>query len=152
MKPSTSRFEELLQLREEFNSLLRLLTETGVIDRRDIVPHFMELPVDIIDKDGELNIFVEIPGVSPGNLSVSVLRDVVIVEGRRDNTYPEAVKFHCMERDFGEFSRLIELPRPVDTRSLKATYSGGVLTLVAPRISERRGRRAPIEVEFLDAE
>lgn len=152
MKPSTSRFEELLQLREEFNRLLRLLTETGVIDRRDIVPHFIELPVDIIDKDGELHVFVDIPGLSPKEISISVLRDVVIIEGKRDNTYPEAVKFHCMERDFGDFSRLIELPRPVDTRSLKAFYSGGVLTLVAPRISERRGRRSPVEIEFLDAE
>ena len=147
MKEESKPIEELVRIREEFNRLLKLLAETGII-RKGAPPRLMDLPTDVVEIDGKLHIYIDVPGLTEENLRVAVLRDVVIVEGEKRNKYDGGVRFHCIERSFGELQRLIELPRAVDTHAMQAEYVNGVLHITAPRIAERRGSRRPVKVEF----
>ncbi len=148
MPEESQAIEDLIRIREEFNRLLKLLAETGVITRSPVLGNVVEVPLDMVEQDGMLHMYIDLPGVNKDELSVSVLRDVIIIEGRKAGNYPEARRFFCLERNFGTIQRLIEIPRAIDTHALKAKYSKGVLHIYGPIITERRGGRKKLEIEF----
>ena len=52
-----------------------------------------------------------------------------------------------MERPHGRFTRTVALDMPVDGRRAQASLAGGLLTIVLPRMDDRRGRETVIPVE-----
>jgi len=140
--------DELLQLRENFHRLFNLLSQTNSMGYSVFHPPHMELPVDMAYTDTELLVYVDVPGVSRDDLKVSVMRDIIIVEGKRNAPYPPAIRFQCMERIFDTFYRIIELPKPMDTTRISAKYINGVLCFRGPLIQERRGGKRPVDIEF----
>jgi len=70
-----------------------------------------------------------------------------VVSGEKERTRTtENVKFHCMERSSGAFQRVVHLPPMVNTRGAKAHLDNGVLTVVLPKVSNRRGEEFAIPV------
>jgi hypothetical protein len=59
----------------------------------------------------------------------------------------DKVNYMCMERSFGRIFRTVELPVPVNTSKTKAIYKNGILTIVMPRIEEKRGKPRSITIE-----
>ena len=54
--------------------------------------------------------------------------------------------FLCMERPHGRFTRSIAIDVSLDERQALARLAGGVLTVVLPRVKDRRGRETVIDV------
>jgi HSP20 family molecular chaperone IbpA len=52
-----------------------------------------------------------------------------------------------MERPHGRFARTLGFDISVDVRKAKAQLAGGLLTIVLPRVDDRRGRETVIPVE-----
>jgi HSP20 family protein len=90
-------------------------------------------PLDIYEGDGMLHIEVELPGVDPDEISVSVEGDRVIIEGfKTDNSMEEGdhiIHFHLMERYLGPFRRKLMLSPPPDPHGMEVNYRNGVLTI-----------------------
>jgi HSP20 family protein len=104
--------------------------------------------VDVYECDGALTVVMEVPGLSPESLNVSWSNGQLRVSGeRRDRRPAGAVAFLCMERPHGRFTRTVALDVPVDVRRAQARLSGGLLTIVLPRLDDRRGRETVIPVE-----
>lgn len=90
--------------------------------------------VDIFEKDGEIQVKAELPGVSKDDIEVSVEQDALVIKGERKAE--EEVKkedFYRMERFTGTFYRSIPLPEGVDEKNISATYADGVLEVHVPR-------------------
>jgi HSP20 family protein len=103
---------------------------------------------DIIETDSVLLLKVELPGVEPAELSVSVHGGNVIIRGEKGR--PEVAgraEFHVAERVFGRFRRVIHLGVPVNTRVAKAVLNNGLLRIRFPKVPNRRGEEVPIEVQ-----
>ena len=95
----------------------------------------------------------EMPGFQEGDLSVEVMRGALVIEGvKREEHRREKVNYLCMERAYGRFRRLLELPTACDTRRLAATYRRGILVITIPRVSERRGEKRPVEIAWIKDE
>ena len=98
---------------------------------------------DIFRKGEHLVIHMDIPGVSPESLDVTINDEgVLTVKGERKWDEGEVDAF-CCERYYGEFERSIQLPEGVDTEHIEASYKDGVLELripyrEAPKPSQRR--------------
>ncbi len=108
----------------------------------------VDVSVDVFETPKEIIIEAELAGMSADNIELSVLRDVIIIEGNRPQDKPGSqVNFHCMERSYGKFRRIVEIPRAGDTANIQGEYDRGVLRVRLPRIEDRRGqkRRVPIE-------
>jgi HSP20 family protein len=104
---------------------------------------------DILETDDELVLRIELPGVEPGRLSVSVHGGDVIIRGEKTSPEPgSGATFHVAERSYGEFRRVIHLGVPVNTRRAAATLNNGLLRLTFPKVPNRRGEEVPIEVEL----
>jgi HSP20 family protein len=102
---------------------------------------------DILETEDTLVLKVELPGVAPDKLSLSVHGGNVILRGEKARPSAEgAVEFHAAERQFGQFKRVIQLGVPVNTRQATAELSNGLLEVRFPKVPNRRGEEVPIEV------
>jgi HSP20 family protein len=52
-----------------------------------------------------------------------------------------------MERNFGGFRRVVELPSAVDTNNIQASFKHGILVITLPKIEDRRGQCIKVEIE-----
>ncbi len=100
--------------------------------------------LDVYETKKDIIIIMDIPGVDPKDVAVSILDDSLTVKGERKkepDVKPE--ELYRSEREFGPFQRLIQLPSEVSADKAKATYANGVLRIVVPKTQ----RSAPKEVK-----
>ena len=103
---------------------------------------------DIFENDESLVVEVELPGVDPHALSISVNSGNIMIAGERQRQEPGGgVEVQIAERSFGAFRRVIHLGVPVNTRQAKAVLKSGLLRICFPKVPNRRGESVPIEVE-----
>ncbi len=102
---------------------------------------------DILENEDTLVLKVELPGVAPDKLRLSVHGGNVILRGEKARPSDDgAVEFHAAERQFGQFKRVIQLGVPVNTRQATAALNHGLLEVRFPKVPNRRGEEVPIEV------
>ena len=95
------------------------------------------------NQDGVV-ITAELPGVNPENLDISVHRETVTIKGKRDDRASDAQGYHRQERRQGNFLRTISLPFLVDTATVKAEMTDGVLGLSLQRAEEDKPKRVSV--------
>lgn len=79
---------------------------------------------------------VDLPGFSVSDFAVGIAGSSIRIEGvKRQEKTEMAMNYICLERNFGRFSRAVELPQQFDANGTKAKYERGVLTITSPRIS-----------------
>lgn len=113
--------------------------------------HFMPFEgrtpkVDVIDRDEEVVIHAELPGVNKENLEVSLTDDTVTIRGT--STHEEKKEkgdYYRRETSRGEFSRTVSLPCEVDDSKAKATFKDGVMELVLPKVEPTKRRIVKVE-------
>lgn len=103
--------------------------------------------VDILSTSNNIIIEIELPGVRLEEIDISILRNAVTIKALKYECFDEKkVNFVCMERSFGKFFRVIDIPSPVDTNRINATFRDGLLTITLPIIGDKRGVPKKIEV------
>ncbi len=107
------------------------------------------LAIDMYESDNELVIQSMIAGVTPEDLHISISRNNVIIEGRRNA--PEGIpEEHYLGRElyWGPFAREIELPYEIDTEGAEAVEKYGLLIIRLPRLDTKRS--AELKVRSID--
>ncbi|MBI3752518.1 MAG: Hsp20/alpha crystallin family protein [Deltaproteobacteria bacterium] len=104
--------------------------------------------VDMFSTADSIIVEVELPGVRKDEIDVSILRNTLTIRGLKYECFDEKkVNFVCMERSFGKFFRIIDIPCPVDTTGIKAIFREGLLTIMLPKVEEKRGAPRKIVIE-----
>jgi HSP20 family protein len=103
-------------------------------------------PVDIFEKNENLVLRVELPGVEKDDIEVRIENGVLSLHGqrRRDQEIEEKNAYR-LERSFGAFSRSFSLPTTVDATRIAATYKDGILEVTLPKAEEAKPKRVPIQ-------
>ena len=141
--------DRLVYFRREMERILREFFETAGEEFQ--AGDTSNILVDIFETPEEIRVMAEMPGFAKGDITVEVLRDAVIIEGlKREERVKEKANYLCMERAYGRFRRLLELPVACDTRRLAACYEKGILFITVPRVSERRGQKRTVDVAWKD--
>lgn len=98
-----------------------------------------QLPVDVHQTASDIVIRTFVAGVRPDELSISISRDMVEIEGTR------AEREHIADQDYftrelfwGSFSRTILLPQEVDVDASSANAKDGLLTIILPKLDKAR--------------
>ncbi len=145
-KNPKTQISRLAYFREEVDTLFRSLfsqKETYALAKGELIP-----PVDILEGKEEILIRVELPGISPEEIEVSFSGGVVFIKGvKREKFTGKRVNYLCIERSFGKFQRIIEIPGAIDSSRIKAKLRKGILSIRMPKIAERRGSRNKIKIE-----
>jgi HSP20 family protein len=136
----------LALLQQEVGQMVHRLT---LLDRSDRLPGSEWSPaVDVFESRDRLVVVMEVPGLPPEALRVVCReRDLVLSGERRARRIGPGATFHCLERPHGRFERAIPLDVAVDVARARASLAGGLLTVVLPRLRERRGRETVIPIE-----
>ena len=104
-------------------------------------------PVEIDQRNNELVVCVDLPGISPDDLNVEVTDDMLTIAGeRRDQREETRGGYRSSERRYGRFARSLELPRGVSPDDIHATFRNGVLEVAMPA-PQREGRGRHIEIQ-----
>jgi HSP20 family protein len=103
--------------------------------------------VDIYEKDGNIVLKAELPGIDPKDVDVRVENNILTLRGERK--LDEEVKkdnYHRVERSYGNFTRSFTLPNVVDTEKIKAEFKDGVLRMTLPKKEEAKPKQISISV------
>lgn len=107
----------------------------------------MHVPrVDVIDREDEVLIRAEVPGVAKDDLDISMSDDSLTLRGSVEHEeHREEEDYVVQETRHGAFSRTIPLPAYVDQTKVKARYNDGIVELTLPKTE--RSKRRKIEIE-----
>ena len=95
----------------------------------------------------DLVLTVEVPGVREKDIAVSITGDLLSIKGeRRWEDESKDQKFLHVERAYGQFERLVQLPMAVQADKVKATYRDGVLQITLPKAEELKPREIKIDI------
>ena len=104
-------------------------------------------PVDIFEENDLVRLVVEIPGVQPEDVKITVEGNLLTIKGTKEQTADEkAEKVHRYERAYGAFERTFTLPATVALEKIKATYENGILTLILPKAEAAKPHLVKVEV------
>ncbi len=102
--------------------------------------------VNIFDERDGTVVIAEIPGVEPEALNVAGQGNTLTISGERPReTAADSVAYHRRERPFGEFSRSIQLPEPLDLAKATASCAAGVLTVRIPKAETAKPRQISVQ-------
>lgn len=105
-------------------------------------------PVDMHETNDELVLRVELPGVREKDVVVSITGDFLTIKGeRRLDPEHKDQRFLHVERAYGQFERLIQLPMAVQSGKVKASYRDGVLEITLPKAEELKPREIKIDIQ-----
>jgi HSP20 family protein len=132
--------EDLIMLMrfEPFREMDRITEE--LLSQRRARP----IPVDAYRRGNEFKIQLDLPGVDPRFIEVTVEKDVLTVRATRAWVRAEDDQILMAERPQGDFSRQLFLGESLDREQIAASYDNGVLTLTIPVAEEAKPRRVEI--------
>lgn len=92
-------------------------------------------------------IYAFAPGLDPDSLDISVNQNLLTIAGERKLESPapaDDVNVYLRERYSGEFKRVVSLTDDVDPDRLEASYSDGILKIIASKRESAVPRRIEI--------
>jgi HSP20 family protein len=145
MATSIGPFVEISRIQSEinrlFDNLLELRSQGGGAGG-EWLPN-----ADVYETDEELVVKFEIAGVRPEDVSLAVNGNNLILRGEKKRIEGAGnAKYHCMERGFGKFKRVVHIASPVNTHKATTEFLDGVLKVTFPRVPNRRGEEIPIRI------
>ena len=106
-----------------------------------------QLPVDVHQTASEIVIRAFVAGVRPDELSLSIRRDMVEIEGSRmERSQVAGPDFFTRELFWGSFARVIALPEEIDVDEATASAKDGLLTIVLPKLDKKRQTKLKVKV------
>lgn len=95
-----------------------------------------QIPVDAYRRGDEFMVSLELPGVDPGSIQLTVEKDLLTVRATQIWARSEGDDLQIAERAQVEFSRQLFLGERLDRDSISAIYHDGVLMITIP-VTER---------------
>jgi len=103
-------------------------------------------PVDIFEKQEQLVLRAEVPGVQREDLDVRIENGVLTLHGeRKQESDVTEGNTHLTERSYGSFTRSFSLPTTVDAARIAATYKDGVLEITVPKAETAKSKKVDIK-------
>lgn len=104
-------------------------------------------PLEIVEQDDVLRVAVEVPGIDPNELEISLTGQVLTLAAeKRDDLDEASGRRTYTERQFGSFRRSIELPCPVDADKVTAEHRFGVVTITLHKSDAVRPRKIAVKM------
>jgi len=102
--------------------------------------------VDVINRDKEVLLKAELPGVKKEDVDVQVTdNSVTIRASTKHEEVEEKGEYYHRELSSGEFVRTLPLPAEVDGNKAKASFKDGLLELSLPKLVEAKRHSVNIE-------
>lgn len=138
----------LIDQRGEFDELVSRLFGSGNQGNEVAWPAGgYNVPTDVLHTEGSLVIRMELAGVDPGDVEISVQDNNLLINGTRKFPYDaEKVRFIRRGTFYGDFTQKVTLGKGLNLEDISARYDNGVLVLTVPYAEEAQPKKIQIEV------
>ena len=103
--------------------------------------------LDVVETQSGVEVLVDVAGVRAEAIRVLFRGDTLIIAGEKAPAAATAgPTYHLVEREFGRFARAVRLTGAFDVEHARASLDAGELTIVLPRLADRRGQAHAIPV------
>ena len=103
--------------------------------------------VDIIESNDSYTLTADLPGLTKGDVHLSIEDGVITLSGERKTERSGNKDLgHRYERAFGKFSRSFQLESRIDNNQIKAEFKNGLLKVVLPKVEASK----PFEVSIAE--
>ncbi len=144
-----SPFEEMDRLFESFfpRSWLRPMRWEWPAMGELTAPFEGRLPkVDVVDRDSDILVRAELPGVDKKDLDISITDNTVTIHATTSSEREEEKgEYYRREISRGTFSRTVALPAEVNADGAKASFKDGILELTVPKVEKAKRRRIEVQ-------
>ena len=90
--------------------------------------------LDVASDEKEYSIKVELPGMDASDISIEYVNDTLKIKGEKRQEKEEKEKdFYRIERSYGSFQRILDIPEDADAENITSSYKDGVLSIRVPR-------------------
>jgi HSP20 family protein len=101
---------------------------------------------DIYEDANTIQITMELAGVDPNDVRISLENNVLTISGeKRQEDEENDDRVHRIERIYGMFQRTFVLPNTVEPERIEAQYENGILTVRIPKAERARPREIPVK-------
>ena len=144
MRPTLSG-RDWLNTQDGFSRLMDELISPSPITRSESDSLFAP-PADIHETAEAFVVRMDLPGVAPADVKVSMTGDVLVVRGsRKEEKSENGNTRHRIERVHGSFERLFQLGAPVATDKIQAKVRDGVLEITVPKAESAKVREIEVQ-------
>ncbi len=103
--------------------------------------------IDIIDRDDEVEILAEFPGVPKENMDISFQENVLTVKGEiKAEKEAREEHYYYAERGYKGYSRSINIPFKVSADKIRASVKDGILSIRLPKEKEAQTKKIKVDV------
>ena len=101
--------------------------------------------IDLTESEESFVVTVDLPGLKPEEVEVELKNGELRISGKREEKKEEEGKtYHRVERQTGEFRRIIRLPEPINEEKVEAKFVNGVLQVTVPKSEQVKARQIPV--------
>jgi len=134
-------------LRKEMDRLFDRIWEGGLPEITTPLGEWTPA-LDIFETTEGVVVKAEVPGIDPKDIQVTLNNQLLTISGEKKFEKEEKDEKHYrMERASGSFARSINVPVPVDTGKVMATFKNGLLTIQMPKTAAAKGMTIPVKAE-----
>jgi HSP20 family protein len=109
-------------------------------------------PTDVTEDENTLRIIMELPGVDPADVRLSIENNVLTIRGeKRPPSEMNNDRVHRSERTYGIFERTFVLPNTVDPDKIEARYENGVLYVTIAKAERAKPREIRVKASATGA-
>lgn len=136
----------LSDMRKELDGLFDNPAGWGVDDQSKIGTGQWSPAVDVKEEPNRFVLYVDVPGVDPKDIEVTMEKGTLTVRGERKfERKEEEENFSRVERMYGSFYRRFALPDTADPEGIEAHGKNGVLEILVPKRELAQPRRISIK-------
>jgi len=137
-------YRDIVTLRDRMN---RLFEEaySGLGEEKEMIKSTWYPSVDILEKDKELVLTAELPGIKEEDIDIEVEGNTLTLTGKREiEKETKEEDYHRIERSYGSFYRSFNLPYNVDAGKIKAEHEDGLLKVTMPKKPELKPKKVRV--------
>jgi HSP20 family protein len=110
-------------------------------EQGSVITSTLFAPTDVSEDENALQITMELPGVDPDDVRLSLENNVLTIRGEKRQQFDEDnERVHRFERVYGVFERTFVLPNTVDPERIEARFENGVLIVRIPKAERAKPR------------
>jgi HSP20 family protein len=102
--------------------------------------------LDIFETEDKFVVTVELPGIEPEDVEVSVEDSTLSIRGeRRFSEEVSEENYRRVERRYGSFVRSFSLPQTADAEKIEAAFDRGVLRIEVPKAEVAKPKKITVK-------
>lgn len=107
----------------------------------------MALQLDIAETDKAYVVTAELPGLEEKDVDITLTDGILTLKGeKQQEEEKEGKTFHRMERRYGSFKRVLQLPGDADENAISATMKNGILQIEIGKSAKAEPASRKIEI------